>query len=248
MEEERWLRYDRQMRLEGWGEAGQERLAQARVAIVGAGGLGCPVALYLAAAGVGTLRLIDSETVELTNLNRQILHWSEDIGRPKVCSAAEKLRRLNPLIQIQPIEARLTPENAETLLGDVEVIVDALDNFETRLILNDYAVRSRKPLVHGAIWGWEGRAMTILAPQTACLRCLFEAGPPPGVFPVVGTTPGLIAMIQATEVLKLLLGLGEPLFNRYLIYDGLSMEFRVLQVRPRPGCPVCGASPMNEKL
>ncbi len=241
MEEARWLRYDRQMRLDGWGKAGQERLARARVAIVGAGGLGCPAALYLAAAGVGVLRLIDSETVELTNLNRQILHWSEDIGRPKVHSALEKLQRLNPLVHIEPIEARLTPENADALLGDVEVIIDALDNFETRLILNDYAVRSHKPLVHGTIWGWEGRAMTILAPPTACLRCLFEAGPPPGTFPVVGTTPGLIAMIQATEALKLLLGLGEPLFNRYLIYDGLTMEIRLLHVRPRPGCPACGA-------
>lgn len=241
MEEKHWLRYDRQMRLEGWGLAGQQRLARARVAIVGAGGLGCPVALYLAAAGVGILRIIDPEVVEITNLNRQILHWSDDIGRPKVASVAEKLRRLNPGVQVIPIAARLTPENVEEILEDAEVIVDALDNFETRLILNDYAVRSRKPLVHGAIWGWEGRAMTILAPQTACLRCLFEAGPPPGVFPVVGTTPGLIAMIQATEVLKLLLGVGEPLLNRYLIYDGLSMEIRILQVRPRPGCPACGA-------
>lgn len=141
-----------------------------------------------------------------------------------------------------PIQAR------PALLDDADVLVDGLDNFETRLVRNDYAVRTGKPLVHGAIWGWEGRAMTVRAPHTACLRCLFEVGPPPGVFPVVGTTPGLIAMLQATEVLKLLLGLGEPLFNRYLVFDGLSMEIRILNVRRRPDGPACGGLPPPDRI
>lgn len=228
------------MLLEEWGEKGQERLSKACVAVVGVGGLGCPVALYLAAAGVGRLVLIDADVVEETNLNRQILHWTGDIGKPKVQSATEKLRQFNPHITVVPIHGRLTEATAEEWLKEAEVLVDALDNFPTRLILNRYALRERKPLVHGAIYGWEGRATTILPYETACLECLFEEGPPPGVFPVVGTTPGTIALIQATEVLKLLLRVGQPLLNRYLIYDGLSLQFRIVKLRRRPGCPACG--------
>ncbi len=227
------------MLLGEWGERGQERLARACVGVVGVGGLGCPVALYLAAAGVGRLVLIDADVVEETNLNRQILHWTGDIGKPKVQSATEKLRQFNPHITVVPIHGHLTEATAEEWLREAEVLVDALDNFPTRLILNRYALRERKPLVHGAIYGWEGRATTILPYETACLECLFEEGPPPGVFPVVGTTPGTIALIQATEVLKLLLRVGQPLLNRYLIYDGLSLQFRTVKLRRRPGCPAC---------
>ncbi|MCS7264699.1 MAG: HesA/MoeB/ThiF family protein [Armatimonadetes bacterium] len=235
-----WLRYHRQMLLKGWGEEGQRKLSNAHVAIVGVGGLGCPVALYLTAAGVGTLTLVDADAVEETNLNRQILHWQKDIGKPKVQSAVEKLLQFNPNVKIFPVHGQLKDETIEKWLRDANIIVDALDNFPTRLILNRYAVRTRKPLVHGAIYGWEGRATTILPYKTACLTCVFEEGPPPGVFPVVGTTPGTIAMIQATEVLKLLLGIGQPLLNRYLIYDGLMMTFHTVKIRRRPNCPVCG--------
>jgi adenylyltransferase/sulfurtransferase len=237
-----WSRYHRQMLLEGWGEEGQRKLTNAHVAVVGAGGLGCPVSLYLVAAGVGKLTIIDADVVEETNLNRQVLHWSNDIGKPKVQSAVEKLRQFNPQVEITPIHGRLTDETVEDWLKDADIIVDALDNFPTRQVLNKYAVKTRKPLVHGAIYGWEGRATTILPYETACLACLFEEGPPPGVFPVVGTTPGVIAMIQATEVLKLLLGIGQPLFNRYLIYDGLTMTFHTVKLRRRPECPVCGGA------
>jgi adenylyltransferase/sulfurtransferase len=229
------------MRLDDWGAEGQQRLADARVTVVGAGGLGCPLTIYLAAAGVGTIKIIDSDVVEVTNLNRQVLHWADDLGKPKVASAAEKLQKLNPLVRIVPVQARLTDETADELLGDASILVDALDNFPTRFVLNAYAVKTGKPLVHGAIWGWEGRAMTVRSPETACLQCLFEQGPPPGTFPVVGTTPGWVAMVEATEVLKLLLGIGEPLFNRYLIYDALTMTVTSVNVQRRPECPACGA-------
>ncbi|MFA0784690.1 HesA/MoeB/ThiF family protein [Fervidibacter sacchari] len=240
MKAEKWLRYHRQMLLEGWGEKGQQKLANAHVAIVGVGGLGCPVALYLAAAGIGKITIIDADVVEETNLNRQVLHWSSDIGKPKVQSATEKLQQFNPQVTVVPIHGRLTEETVEEWLKDADIIVDALDNFPTRLVLNRYAVKTRKPLVHGAIYGWEGRATTILPYETACLACVFEEGPPPGTFPVVGTTPGLIAMVQATEVLKLILGIGQPLLNRYLIYDGLTMTFHIVKLRRRPNCPACG--------
>lgn len=242
MGENVWSRYQRQMLLEGWGEEGQRKLANAHVAVVGVGGLGCPASLYLVAAGIGKLTIIDADVVDETNLNRQVLHWSNDIGKPKVQSAVEKLKQFNSQVEVTPVHGRLTDETVDDWLKEADIIVDALDNFPTRQVLNKYAVKSRKPLVHGAIYGWEGRATTILPYETACLACLFEEGPPPGVFPVVGTTPGMIAMVQATEVFKLLLGIGEPLFNRYLIYDGLTMTFKTVKLRRRPGCPVCGSS------
>ncbi|MCS7224030.1 MAG: HesA/MoeB/ThiF family protein [Armatimonadetes bacterium] len=238
---ELFQRYDRQMRLWGWGWEGQERLSRATVAVCGIGGLGCPCALYLAAAGVGTLILIDSDRVEITNLNRQILHTPADIGKPKVQSAAEKLQIFNPQMTIVPIEQMITEETLLQLVKNADVIVDALDNYPTRLLLNQYAVRQGKPLVHGAIYGWEGRATTILPGETPCLACLFEEGPPPGTFPVVGVTPGLIAMIQASEVLKILLGIGVTLAGRYLITDQHTMTFTTIPIKRRPDCSVCSA-------
>jgi len=234
-------RYDRQMRIDGWGVEGQMKLRNASVGIVGLGGLGCPISIYLTAAGVGRLKLIDSDVVEESNLNRQVLHWTDDIGRPKPQSAFEKLSKLNPEVEISLICERLTEENVDELLNDVDAIVDALDNFPTRLIINSYAVRSKKPLFHGAIWGLEGYATTIIPGLTACLRCIFEEAPPPGVFPVVGTTPGLIAMVQAMEVLKYFTGIGELLLNRYLIYDGMKMTFTTVKLRRNPNCPVCAS-------
>lgn len=235
------VRYDRQMRIDGWGIEGQRKLRDASVAVIGIGGLGCPVSLYLTAAGVGRLKLIDADVVDESNLNRQVLHWTNDIGRPKPESAMEKLKQLNPEVEIDIACARLTEGNVDELLGDADVLVDALDNFATRFIVNSYAVRSAKPLFHGAIWGLEGRATTILPGQTACLNCIFKAPPPVETFPVVGTTPGLIAMIQATEVLKYLTGIGQLLLNRYLIYDGSTMSFHTIKLRRDPNCPVCAA-------
>lgn len=234
-------RYDRQMRVDGWGIDGQRKLKEASVAIVGVGGLGCPVAIYLAAAGIGRIKLIDSEVVDESNLNRQVLHWTGDIGRAKTESAIEKLRQLNPEVDFEAVCERLTEENVYELLGDVDAIVDALDNFQTRFIINSCAARLRKPLFHGAIWGLEGRATTIIPGKTACLNCIFKAAPPPGVFPVVGTTPGLIAMVQAVEVLKYFVGIGELLLNRYLIYDGTTMSFNIVKLKRDPGCPTCSS-------
>ncbi|MCS7254257.1 MAG: HesA/MoeB/ThiF family protein [Armatimonadota bacterium] len=235
-------RYDRQMRIDGWGVEGQRKLREASVAIVGIGGLGCPVALYLTAAGIGRLKLIDADVVDESNLNRQVLHWTSDIGRPKPESAREKLQQLNSDVEINIACDRLTDENADVVLGDVDVIVDALDNFPTRFVVNSYAVRSGKPLFHGAVWGLEGRATTILPGQTACLSCIFKASPPAEVFPVVGTTPGIVAMIQATEVIKYFTGIGQLLLNRYLIYDGEAMSFHIVRLKRDPNCPVCGFS------
>lgn len=234
------IRYDRQMRLEGWGEEGQGKLKQASVAIIGAGGLGCPISLYLAVAGIGRIKLIDFDVVDESNLNRQILHWDKDIGRPKPLSAAEKLQQVNGEVEVVPVCERLSDENVDELLGDVDAIIDALDNFPVRMLINGYAVRANKPLFHGAVWGFEGRATTILPRRTACLRCIYEAEPPAEVFPVVGVTPGIIAMVQATEVLKYFTGIGELLTNRYLLYDGLTMSFSTLNLKRRPDCPVCG--------
>jgi Dinucleotide-utilizing enzymes involved in molybdopterin and thiamine biosynthesis family 2 len=178
------------MLLDGWGEVGQQKLANAHVAVVGVGGLGCPIDLYLAAAGVGKITIIDADVVEETNLNRQILHWSNDIGKPKVQSAVEKLRQFNPQVTVIPIHGRLTEETVEEWLKDADIIVDALDNFPMRLMLNRYAVKTRKPLVHGAIYGWEGRATTILPYETACLACIFEEDHPPGLFLSLERLPG----------------------------------------------------------
>ncbi len=232
-------RYDRQMRIDGWGVEGQRKLREASVAVVGVGGLGCPISLYLTAAGVGRLKLIDADVVDESNLNRQVLHWTKDIGRPKPESAMEKLKQLNPEVEIEIACTRLTEENVDELLGDVDVIVDGMDNFPTRFVLNSYAVRSGKPFFHGSIWGLEGRATTILPGQTACLSCIFKASPPPGVFPVVGTTPGVVAMIQATEVIKYFTGIGQLLLNRYLIYDGVTMSFHIIKLKRDPNCHVC---------
>lgn len=234
------IRYDRQMRLEGWGEEGQRKLKQASVAIIGVGGLGCPISLYLTVAGIGRIKLIDFDVVDESNLNRQVLHWDEDVGRPKPLSAAEKLQQVNGEVEVVPVCEQLSEENVDELLADADAVIDALDNFPVRMIINKYAVRANKPLFHGAIWGFEGRATTILPGKTACLRCIYEAEPPAEVFPVVGVTPGMIAMVQATEVLKYFTGIGELLTNRYLLYDGLTMSFSTVNLKRRANCPVCG--------
>lgn len=233
-------RYNRQIMIQGVGEEGQERLKEARVIIAGGGGLGSPVAIYLTAAGVGKMRLVDHDTVELSNLNRQVLHWDEDIGRSKVESAAEKLKRINPGIVVEAIEETITEKNVSRLVDGFDVIVDAMDNLPTRYLLNKAALEHNIPFFHGAIYAFEGRAMTIIPGKTACLRCVYHGVIPEEKFPVIGVTPAVIGSIQATEVIKYLVGVGELLGNKLLIYDGLSMQFTELRVKKDPLCEHCG--------
>jgi len=228
------------MILPGWGIEAQERLKRSCIAVVGTGGLGSPVSIYLAVAGFGRIILADMDKVELSNLNRQTLHWEEDIGVPKAFSAAAKLRRINPDVEIIPIPREITLENVDDLLGEADGIVDALDNVQGRYVLNDFVLRREIPLFHGAVWGLEGRATTLLPGRTPCLRCLIPEPPPSEVFPVVGTTPGLIAMIQATEAIKYFTGIGRILAGEMLIYDGERMDFTKVQLSYLPDCPACG--------
>ena len=233
-------RYDRQIIMKGFGEAGQEKLKRAKVVVAGSGGLGSPVSIYLAAAGVGTIRIIDHDQVELGNLNRQILHWDGDLSRSKVESAAEKLSQLNPGVKIEPVAETINEDNISSLVTGFDAIVDAMDNFPTRYLLNRAAIENNIPFVHGAVYGLEGRAMTVIPGKTACLRCVYRGLPPEGKFPVIGVTPAVIGSIQATEVIKHLVGFGMLLVNRLLVYDGLNMKFTLLDVRRNPDCEHCG--------
>ncbi len=233
-------RYDRQIMIRGLGEEGQEKLKRAKVIIAGGGGLGSPSSIYLAAAGVGMIRIIDHDKVELSNLNRQVLHWDKDIGRSKVDSAAEKLRQLNQGVKIEAIEEIITEDNVHQLVAGFDLIVDAMDNLPTRYLLNKAAIDKNIPFFHGAVYGFEGRAMTIIPGKTACLRCVYRGSPPVEKFPVIGVTPAVIGCIQATEVIKYIVGIGELLTNRLLIYDGLNLKFTELMVRRDPNCEHCG--------
>jgi molybdopterin-synthase adenylyltransferase len=233
-------RYQRQLIIPGFGEEGQKKLKRARVLLVGAGGLGSPAAIYLAAAGVGTLRIVDSDDVSLGNLNRQILHWTKDIGRNKVDSALEKLEEINPQVKVETVKARLTEDNSRELASGYDLIVDAVDNVSTRFILNKTALERDMPLFHGAIYGFQGQVMTILPGKTPCLMCLYRGASPQGIVPVVGVTPAIVACIQATEVIKYVTGLGQLLTDRLLIYDGLSMKFQELKISRDPECSHCG--------
>ena len=230
-------RYARQILL--FGEEGQERLKGAKVFIAGAGGLGCPIALYLAVAGVGEIRIVDRDTVERTNLNRQVLHRERDIGELKARSAEAKLREANPDIRIKAFATTIDETNVPDLVGDADLIVDAMDNFPTRYLLNREALRSSVPLIHGAIRGFDGQATTIIPGRTACLECIFPEAPPAEVFPVVGTTPGVIGLIQANEAIKYLLGKEDLLANRLLLWDGLATTLETYTVERRPDCPAC---------
>jgi adenylyltransferase/sulfurtransferase len=233
-------RYNRQIIMKGIGEEGQEKLKQAKVAIAGGGGLGSAAATYLAAAGVGTLRLLDHDEVEMSNLNRQILHWEKDVGRRKIDSAAEKLRGLNNDINIETVEETIDEASASRLVSGCDLILDAMDNLPTRYILNKTAIGLGIPFVHGAVYGLEGRAMTVIPGKTACLRCIYRGLVPDEVFPVVGVTPAVIGCIQATEAIKYIIGIGELLTNRLLVYDGLKMKFTELKVKRDPHCEHCG--------
>jgi molybdopterin/thiamine biosynthesis adenylyltransferase len=230
-------RYERQILIPEWTRAGQQKLKKAKVVVAGVGGLGSAVLPYLAVAGVGKIRVIDGDKVELSNLNRQILHWDKDIGRAKVDSAKEKLESLNPDIEVEAINAKITEDNVFELVEDY-AIVDAMDNLPTRYLLNRAALRKNLPLFHGAVYGFEGRATTIIPGKTSCLRCLYQ-GVIPGKIPVVGVTPAVIGCIQATEVIKYILGVGELLTDRLLIYDGLTMRFSEVKLKKDPNCCDC---------
>jgi molybdopterin/thiamine biosynthesis adenylyltransferase len=233
-------RYDRQIMIEEFGQEGQKKLKRSRVAIAGTGGLGSPVALYLVAAGIGMIRMIDHDRVALSNLNRQILHWEEDIGRRKVDSARTKLRNLNSAVEIEAVSEIITERNIFQLVEGCDVIVDAMDNLPTRYTLNRCAIKKRIPFFHGAVNGFDGRAMTIIPGETACLRCMYRGPAPEEKFPVIGVAPAVIGSIQATEVIKYLLGIGKLLTNRLLIYDGLQVTFNEFTVHRNPECDHCG--------
>ena len=247
------LRYSRHLVLPGLGLEGQRKLKGARVLVVGAGGLGAPAGLYLAAAGVGTIGLADADRVDVTNLQRQIIHGTATLGVPKVDSAKARLGDLNPHVVVTAIAERLTSANAREIVQQYDVVLDGSDNFPTRYLLNDACVLERKPLVYGSIFRWEGQ-VSVFAPGGPCYRCLFADPPPPGLVPncaeggVVGALPGIIGSLQALEAIKLILGAGETLTGRLLLFDGLRMTFREVTLRRDPDCPVCGATPSVTEL
>jgi adenylyltransferase/sulfurtransferase len=247
-------RYRRHLSLPEVGVDGQQRLLAARVLLIGAGGLGCPLAQYLAAAGVGTLGLVDADRVEASNLQRQVLYGTADVGRAKVEVAAERIRAQNPDVRVVTHAVRLTSENALALLADWDVIVDGSDNFPTRYLVNDACVLLGKPNVHGSIYRFDGQASVFDARTGPCYRCLYPEPPPPGAVPscaeggVLGVLPGLIALIQASETLKLLLGIGDSLCGRLLQIDALGMEFREFRIQKDEKCPVCGEQPTLTQL
>ncbi len=246
------LRYSRHLIIPDVALGGQRRLKGSRVLLVGAGGLGSPLALYLAAAGVGTLGLVDFDVVDLTNLQRQILHGTKDVGRSKISSAEERIADVNPHVHVEPYETQLTSQNAMEILRDYDVVVDGTDNFPTRYLTNDACVLLGKPNVYGSIFRFEGQASVFATADGPCYRCLFREPPPPGLVPscaeggVLGVLPGIIGTIQATETIKLLLGIGEPLIGRLLLFDALRMQVRTMQLRRDPACPACGTREIRE--
>jgi len=233
-------RYDRQIMIKGIGKEGQEKLKRAKVLIAGVGGLGSPIAIYLTVAGVGTIRLVDHDRVELSNLNRQILHGDEDVGKRKGDSAIEKLQRLNRSVKIETIVETITEDNISQLIDGCDLVIDAMDNLPTRYVLNKGAIAKNIPFFHGAVYGFEGRAMTVIPGKTACLWCIYKGRVTQGKFPVIGIAPAVIGCLQATEVIKYITGIGELLTNKLLIYDGLNLEFTKLAVERDPNCPHCG--------
>jgi molybdopterin/thiamine biosynthesis adenylyltransferase/rhodanese-related sulfurtransferase len=248
------LRYSRHLIMPEVGMEGQQKLKAARVLCIGAGGLGSPLALYLAAAGVGTLGIVDFDVVDYTNLQRQIIHSTADVGRKKLDSAAEKLKAINPFLNIRTFETKLTSENALELFADFDIVADGTDNFPTRYLVNDACVLTGKPNVYGSIFRFEGQASVFATEEGPCYRCLYPEPPPPGLVPscaeggVLGILPGLVGVMQATEVIKLIIGKGEPLIGRLLLIDALGMKFRELKLRKNPNCPVCGTHPTITKL
>jgi sulfur-carrier protein adenylyltransferase/sulfurtransferase len=247
-------RYSRHLIMPEVGMEGQKRLKASSVLLIGAGGLGSPLGLYLAAAGVGRIGLVDFDLVDFSNLQRQILHGTPDVGRPKLHSARDRLQAINPEVKLDLYEARLTSANALSLFEPYDIVIDGTDNFPTRYLVNDACVILKKPNVYGSIFRFDGQASVFHPPHGPCYRCLYPEPPPPGEVPscaeggVLGILPGLIGCIQATEAVKLILGTGEPLIGRLLLYDALQMSFREFKVRRNPKCPVCGDQPTITKL
>src|SRR5437763_1750694 len=247
-------RYSRHLILPEVGMEGQQKLKAAKVLCVGTGGLGAPLAMYLAAAGVGTIGLVDFDTVDASNLQRQIIHSTATVGKLKVDSAEIMLKGLNPFLNVVKHNTMLTSANALEILKDYDVIADGTDNFQTRYLVNDACVLLNKPNAYGSIFRFEGQASVFGTKEGPCYRCLYPEPPPPGLVPscaeggVLGILPGLAGVIQATETIKLILGIGEPLIGRFLIYDALRMKFRELKLRKDPDCPVCGTHPTVTKL
>jgi molybdopterin/thiamine biosynthesis adenylyltransferase/rhodanese-related sulfurtransferase len=242
-------RYSRHLIMPEVGVAGQKRLKAASVLLIGAGGLGSPLGLYLAAAGVGRIGIVDFDTVDFSNLQRQVLHDTASVGRPKLQSAIERLKAINPEIQYEGYETHLTSANAMEICRNYDIIIDGTDNFPTRYLVNDVCVLLKKPNVYGSIFRFDGQASVFHPPHGPCYRCLYPHPPPPGEVPscaeggVLGILPGIIGVIQATEAVKLILGTGEPLIGRLLHYDALAMTFKTYKVRRNPKCPICGEHP-----
>ncbi len=242
-------RYSRHLLLPEVGEKGQAALLDAKVLLLGAGGLGAPAALYLAAAGVGTLGIVDADTVDASNLQRQVIHNMKRLGQPKVDSAAETINALNPDVKVVKFQERLTSENVDRIFDGFDLVVDGCDNFPTRYLVNDASVMKRKPVVHGSIFRFDGQVTTFVPYEGPCYRCLYPEPPPPHLAPscqeagVLGVLPGIIGVIQATEAIKLILQKGQPLVGRLLTYDSLAMSFRTLKLRRDPACPICGEHP-----
>jgi sulfur-carrier protein adenylyltransferase/sulfurtransferase len=248
------LRYSRHLIMPEVAMEGQQKLKAARVLCIGAGGLGSPLALYLAAAGVGTLGLVDFDVVDYTNLQRQVLHFTADVGRSKLDSAIDKLNAINPFVQTERFDTMLNSQNALEIFRGFDIIADGTDNFATRYLVNDACVFTGKPNVYASIFRFEGQASIFATEDGPCYRCLYPEPPPPGLVPscaeggVLGVLPGLLGVIQATEVIKLILGSGDPLIGRLLLVDALAMRFRELRVRKNPECPVCGTNPTVKEL
>src|SRR5690348_109529 len=254
LSKEEILRYSRHLIMPEVGMEGQLKLKSAKVALIGTGGLGAPLGMYLAAAGIGRIGLVDFDVVDFTNLQRQVIHGTKDVGRKKLDSAAETMLDINPFLEIDRHETALSSENALQILRDYDIVVDGTDNFPTRYLVNDACVLLRKPNVYGSIFRFEGQATVFAYQGGPCYRCLYPEPPPPGLVPscaeggVLGILPGTVGLIQATETVKLILGIGEPLVGRLLLYDALGMRFRELKLRKNPECPVCGEHRTITKL
>jgi molybdopterin/thiamine biosynthesis adenylyltransferase len=252
--EEQIERYSRHIILKEVGGKGQQKILDGKVLIIGAGGLGSPIALYLAAAGVGTIGIADADVVELSNLQRQIAHQTKDIGVPKVLSARDKMEAMNPDVRINTYHAWISADNILDIINGYDFVIDGTDNFAAKFLINDACVLASKPYSHGGILHFVGQTLTIIPGQSACYRCIFPAPPPKDAIPtcsqagVLGVLPGVIGIMQATEALKYLLGMGELLTGRLLVYDALAMTFRTVKVRRNPHCPICGENPTITEL
>jgi len=248
------LRYSRHLILPEVGMEGQLKLKNAKVLMVGAGGLGAPLGLYLAASGIGRIGIVDFDVVDFTNLQRQVIHGTKDVGKKKLDSAAESMLDINPYMQVDKFETAISSENAFDIMKDYDMVIDGTDNFPTRYLINDACVILKKPNVYGSIFRFEGQATVFAYPGGPCYRCLYPEPPPPGLVPscaeggVLGILPGIIGLVQATEAVKLILGVGETLVGRLMLYDALAMRFRELKLRRNPECPVCGDHPTQTKL